>query len=174
MAVALEPAKQSRTIPNKEVREIFISTVTAWFNASLKKRDLPLFMSAAWNGDAETMQSMMRDILYETISYHDGQESFYHGFLAGLIRGAGIAIKSNRENGLGRTDITVEDGLNNRAIIIELKYAPEYEDLDQKAEEALAQIEEKKYAAGLSPQIKTALKYGMAFWKKECCVKLAK
>ena len=161
-------------IPNKEVREIFISTVTAWFNASLKNRDLPIFINAAWNGDAETMKDMITDILYDTISYHDSKESFYHGFLSGLIRGAGIAIKSNREQGLGRTDIVIEDGRNKRAIIFELKKADKYEELDKKADEALVQIEEKKYAAGLSPQIKTVLKYGVAFWEKECCVKLAK
>ena len=67
--------------------------------------------------------------------------------------------------------MTIEDGLNKRAIIIELKYAKEYEYLESRAEEALAQIEDKKYAAGLPPNIRTVINYGIAFWKKECCVK---
>ena len=161
-------------IPNKEVRKIFTDTVSEWFNASLKTRDLPVFINAAWNGDAAAMQHMMTDILYDTISYHDSKESFYHGFLTGLIRGAGMAIKSNREQGLGRTDIVIEDGRNKRALIFEIKIAGKYELLEQKADEALAQIEDRKYASGLSPHIKTACKYGIAFWEKECCVKLAK
>ena len=160
-------------IPNKEVREIFTSTVTAWFHDSLRKRDLTPFVDAIWNGDTAAMQMTLNDILYDTISYHDSAESFYHGFLAGLIRGAGLAIKSNREHGLGRTDIVIEDGRNRRAIIIEIKKADAFNDLDHKADEALAQIDEKNYVAGLSPQIKTVIKYGIAFWKKECCVKLA-
>ena len=111
--------------------------------------------------------------LYSTISYHDSAESFYHGFMTGLLRGAGLAISSNRENGLERTDIAIVDGRNKRAVIIELKYAKEYEDLEARAEEALAQIEEKKYAAGLPPNIRTVVNCGIAFWKKECCVKTA-
>ena len=93
--------------------------------------------------------------------------------MTGLLRGAGLAISSNRENGLGRTDIAIVDGRNKRAVIIELKYVKEYEDLEARAGEALAQIEEKKYAAGLPPNIRTVINYGIAFWKKECCVKTA-
>ena len=160
-------------IPNKEVRQIFTTTVSAWFNETMKKQDLSAFASAVWDGDSEVMQNTLTDILYDTISYHDSAESFYHGFMAGLLRGAGFALGSNRENGLGRTDIAIIDGRNKRAVIIELKYAKEYGDLEARAEEALAQIEEKKYAAGLPPNIRTVINYGIAFWKKECCVKTA-
>ncbi|MBO4793885.1 MAG: PD-(D/E)XK nuclease domain-containing protein, partial [Deltaproteobacteria bacterium] len=154
-----------------EVREIFTGTVSAWFRQSLKQRDLSPLSDALWNGDAAAMQDTLKRILYSTISYYDSAESFYQGFMTGLLRGAGLAISSNREGGLGRADITIEDGLNNRAAIIELKYAKEYQDLEARAEEALAQIEEKKYAEGLPPHIRTAQIYGIAFWKKECCVK---
>ena len=163
--------KNALVIPNKEVRNIFTTTVTAWFNESIKKQNLSAFTASVWDGDAAAVQTTLTDILYSTISYHDSAESFYHGFVTGLLRGAGFAISSNRENGLGRTDITIEDGLNKRAVIMELKYAPEYEDLEKKAGEALKQIEERKYAAGLPPNIRTVINYGIAFWKKECCVK---
>ncbi len=159
-------------IPNKEVRKIFTTTVSEWFAQSLRKHDLSPFVEALWNGDAAAIQDTLKQLLYSTISYHDSTENFYHGFMAGLINGTGLDMESNRESGLGRADITIEDGLHARAIIMELKYAQTYEELDRRAEEALAQIEEKKYAAGLSPQIKTVLNYGIAFWKKECCVKL--
>ena len=160
-------------IPNKEVRKIFTETISSWFNEAMKKQDLSAFAAALWNGDAEALQNTLTDILYSTISYHDSAESFYHGFMTGLLHGAGLAISSNRENGLGRTDIAIVDGRNKRAVIIELKYAKEYEDLEAWAEEALAQIDEKKYAAGLPPNIRTVINYGIAFWKKECCVKTA-
>ena len=139
----------------------------------MKKQNLSAFAAAVWDGDSEIMQNTLTDILYDTISYHDSAESFYHGFMAGLLRGAGFVLGSNRESGLGRTDIAIVDGRNKRAVIIELKYAKEYGDLESRAEEALVQIEEKKYAAGLPPNIRTVINYGIAFWKKECCVKTA-
>ncbi len=168
-----ENDKTALVIPNKEVRQIFTGTVSKWFNAALKKQDLSPFVEALWNGDAEAIQDILKRILYSTISYHDSAENFYHGFMAGLISGTGLDLESNQEKGLGRADITIEDGLNKRAVIIELKYSKEYGDLEARAEEALAQIEEKKYAAGLPPNIRTVINYGIAFWKKECCVKTA-
>lgn len=171
---AVQPDSDSTAlvIPNKEVRIIFTDTVTKWFEDSVKKMDLVPLVKALWDGDAAVVQKILCDILYDTISYFDNAESFYHGFMTGLLRGAGFVIKTNRESGLGRPDIIIEDGKNKRALIFELKRAATYEELDAKASEGLAQIKEKQYAIGLSPQIKTVLQYGVAFWKKECCVKL--
>ncbi len=166
-----ENDKTALVIPNKEVRKIFTGTVSKWFSATIKKQDLSPFAEALWNGDADFLQEELTRILYGTISYYDSVENFYHGFMAGLVSGMGLGMESNREKGLGRTDITIEDGLNKRAVIIELKYSKEYGELEARAEEALAQIEEKKYAAGLPPNIRTVINYGIAFWKKECCVK---
>ena len=94
--------------------------------------------------------------------------------MAGLMRGAGLDFASNREHGPDRTEIVAEDGRYDCAAIFELKYAPEYESLGKKADEALRQMEEKKYAAGIPPNIRTVFQYGIAFWKKECCVKTSR
>ena len=164
--------KTALVIPNKEVREIFIDKVSLWFEDSLDKYALKPFIAALWRGDAHTVQKMLTEALYGTISFYDSVESFYHGFLVGLMRGADADIKSNRENGLGRTDITMEDGLNKRVVIIEVKRSTTYNALETMADVALAQIEEKKYATELPPNITHVLKYGIAFWKKECAVKV--
>ena len=158
-------------VPNKAVRQIFIKTVSRWFEDKIAGSDLSSFAEALWNGNAAGLQQMLTQILYGTISYFDGAENYYHGFMTGLIRGAGLSICSNDEIGLGRADIVIEDSLNRRAIIIELKYTREFKDLEAKAEEALKQIEERKYALGLGPLIKKIINYGIAFWKKESCVK---
>ena len=158
-------------IPNKAVRQIFTDTVFSWFEDKVAGDDLSSFVEALWSGDAVGLQQMLTEILYGTISYFDSAENYYHGFMSGLIRGAGLSVYSNDEKGLGRTDIVIEDGLNRRAIIIELKYAREFEELEAKAEEALKQIEERKYALGLGPRVKKVMNYGIAFWKKESCVK---
>ncbi len=157
-------------IPNKAVRQIFIKTVSLWFEDKVAENDLSHFAEALWSGDFAGLQKMLTQILYSTISYFDSAENYYHGFMTGLIRGAGLPICSNSETGLGRADIVIEDGLNRRAIIIELKCARTYEELESKAEEGLRQIEERKYASGLAPQIRKVMNYGISFWKKESCV----
>ena len=161
------------TIPNKEVRTIFQDTVTLWFEDSLDTNALTLLVATLWDGDAPAVQKMLCDMLYDTISYFDSAESFYHSFMTGILKGAGLVVRTNRENGLGRSDILIEDGKNRRAMIFELKRAATYAELDAKASEALAQIAEKKYSTGLPPQITKVLEYGLAFWEKECRVTLA-
>ncbi|WP_242964466.1 hypothetical protein [Eubacterium sp. An3] len=47
------------------------------------------------------LTEILSNILFDTISYHDYQESFYHAFLAGLFSGAGYIVESNYEHGLG-------------------------------------------------------------------------
>ena len=59
-------------------------------------------------------------------------------------------IKSNRESGLGRSDLLLlsapYDGI---AIIIEIKVADTYAQLEEKADAALKQIEQRQYDAEL-------------------------
>ena len=58
-------------------------------------------------------------------------------------------------------------------IVIELKYANDG-NMEAACAEALRQIEEKKYAIGLLRQgMKKIIRYGMAFWEKECMVGMA-
>ncbi|MBO4334842.1 MAG: AAA family ATPase, partial [Desulfovibrio sp.] len=164
-------SKSSLVIPNKEVRQIFTQTVSQWFRETLKKQDFRLFIEAFWSGDSKAVQETLTDILYSTISYYDSVENYYHGFMTGLLHGAGFNVKSNREKGLGRPDIVIEDLRKRRAILIEVKSAKRYEELEKYACAALQQIEERNYAAGLEVQIQNIMKYGIAFWKKECFVK---
>lgn len=167
-----EEGKTFLVIPNKEIRKIFTKEIRAWFDERLRKKNLDDFVRALWSGDAETLQKNLTDMLYETISYHDSSENFYHAFLAGIFKGAGLQILSNRESGIGRSDICIIDGPHKRGVIIETKYADDYSKLDSRADEALAQIQEKHYRKGMPPQITAIQSYGISFWKKECLVKI--
>ncbi len=52
---------------------------------------------------------LITDILFDTISYFDYREDYYHAFLTGLFTGAGYAVESNHEYGLGKPDLVVWD-----------------------------------------------------------------
>ena len=55
-------------------------------------------------------------------------------------------VKSNREGGTGRSDLFIKS-LSKRgiAIVIEFKIAKDIDELEKRADDALKQIEEKKY-----------------------------
>ncbi|MGL6106319.1 PD-(D/E)XK nuclease domain-containing protein, partial [Romboutsia sp.] len=115
------------------------------------------------------------NLLLETISFNDAYENFYHGFLAGVLSGMkGYIVKSNREGGTGRSDLFVR-AVSKRgiAIVIEFKIAKHIDDLEKRAEDAIKQIEDKKYDMELrSEGYKNIIKYGIAFYQKDCLVKM--
>ena len=97
-------------------------------------------------------------------------EKVYHSFILGLmihLEGK-YEINSNGEGGLGRYDIAIEPlNRNLRGFILEFKVADSEEKLDEKANEGLEQIEDKKYYIELRKKgIKDITFIGMAFYKK--------
>ena len=106
--------------------------------------------------------------------YEKNQKGSF-AFLAGLLSRKGYVVKSNRENGLGRSDITVKDRKNRRAVVIETKVTDSENRLDSACDRALKQIEEKQYAAAIKESgYKQVISIGIAFYQKECCVKVSK
>ncbi len=112
-----------------------------------------------------------------TISYFDYGESYYHGFLAGLLQQNGkYRIQSNREAGVGRTDLILKTPRirKGRAIILELKAVKKFQDMEVGCKEALQQIEKKKYREELEREgYEDILEYGIYFYRKECMVQKA-
>ena len=132
-------------VPNREIMSIFSSSVTDWVTEVSKKADLSDLSAALWTGDAETISRGMTKILNETISYHDiWHEGAYHLFFDGLFRGMGYKVESNREYGMGRPDIVVSDDMRTKVAVFEIK-GP-----NETLQKASDQIEEKKYADGLT------------------------
>ena len=161
------------TIPNTEIRGLFGKSVKEWYLAKTEASDRSELFDALWNGDAERLQEYINDTLFDTISFYDYHENFYHAFLAGQLSRKGYAVKSNRENGLGRFDITVLDRKNRRAGIIETKSASFENELDSLCDEALAQIKTKQYDTEIKKSgYKQVLCIGITFYKKQCCVKM--
>ncbi len=161
-------------IPNSEVRYIYKNMVLRWFEEKTKTKELSPLYESLLNGDREKMAEILSENLMETISFYDYQESYYHGFLAGMLKNIGnYIVQSNRESGNGRPDILVKyPSVRGKAVIIEIKVARTYQELEKKCDEALQQIEDQKYEKALRQEgYSDILKYGVAFYRKECMVK---
>ena len=165
-------------LPNREVRELFIDLVKDWFEeiTQADSGKISRFCAAFPSGDTDTIQEMLGNYLWDSISVRDTavrrnmKENFYHGMLLGLLQSQDSwLVKSNAEAGEGYSDISIQTP-DRIGIIIELKYTDDG-NLETACKEALEQIEEKKYAEGLKRRgMKKVIKYGIAFCGKECLV----
>ena len=165
-------------LPNREVRELFIDLVKDWFEeiTQADSGKISRFCAAFPSGDTDTIQEMLGNYLWDSISVRDTavrrnmKENFYHGMLLGLLQSQDSwLVKSNAEAGEGYSDISIQTP-DKIGIIIELKYTDDG-NLETACKEALEQIEEKKYAEGLKRRgMKKVIKYGIAFCGKECLV----
>lgn len=158
-------------IPNEEIREIFETTIIKWFDDTAKGWNRNRLFNAVWTGDADVVTEEMTKLLRKTISYHDYKEDFYHAFLAGIFAGAGYTVDSNKEHGEGRSDVVIYDEANSRVAIFEAKYSKNSELLLSECDRAIAQINDRMYAAEYADDYDEILCYGIAFFKKRCVVK---
>lgn len=165
------------SIPNEEIATIYERSIREWFDRKIVTVDRSPLIKALEEGDCEAAADFISGQLMDTISYFDYAESYYHGFLTGLLKNNGrYLILSNRESGTGRPDLILkEKKFMGKAIIIELKAAKTFAELEAKCEEALQQIDEQDYAASLiADGYRPILKYGIALYKKGCIVKIEK
>jgi hypothetical protein len=166
-------------IPNREIRELFVDQIEQWFSNAIQNDapKLDAFCDAFPAGDAATIESLLNDYLWNTISVRDTavakerKENFYHGILLGLLRHKEKwLVLSNAESGEGYSDILIEVPESKIGVVIELKYA-EADKLEDGCAEALSQIDEKQYNAHLqSDGMQTIVKYGIACFRKHCKV----
>lgn len=162
-------------IPNTEVRTIYQRTIMQWFKEKISASPREDLFEALLNKDCTSIEDILCDWLDETISYYDEKEQYYHGFLAGLLSGfKGYSLKSNRESGDGRLDLALlEKRRRELAIVIEVKDTKNFNELEALCDKGLAQIEEMRYETELKNEgYKKIIKYGIAFCKKSCMVKL--
>lgn len=166
------PGQFALKIPNVEVMDIFKKSVKAWFTEKSTKSDRRELFTALWNEDTKKLSEIISDLLFDTISYHDYKESFYHAFITGLVSNAGFQVESNYENGLGRSDIVVKDRRNRRAVVIEAKWADSEMHLEKECINALKQIDDMQYAVKIERLgYKKVSRLGISFWQKRCMVK---
>lgn len=156
-------------IPNKEVYEIYKQSFMSYFEDYTTSRKGELYQELV-DGDAKKVNLLLNDILLRSISYFDNQESFYHGFLVGLLND--YEVVSNRESGNGRFDVCVlPENILGTVVLIECKHSISEDDLINDAKEGARQIVEQKYLEEHKfKKYENAIGYGISFYKKQCYV----
>ena len=150
----IDSRKLRLAIPNREIKELFELQIREWFQekSSEDVKKLDKLCMAFPDGDAETIEDLFNDYLWNTISIRDTavkgrKENFYHGVLLGLLSHMeNWAVWSNIESGEGYCDILLEVPENRVGVVIEMKYAQE-DRMEAACTEALKQIEQRQYAA---------------------------
>ena len=161
-------------IPNAEIAEIFKDAVVNRFERTLDAGDVDAFVTAIWSRDETTASEMLTKILWNSISYFDYGEDYYHGMLNGIFTSRGFAPDSNDEAGLGRLDLRVKDRGKRRVLLMEFKRSKTEADLDADCDEAIAQVIRKGYNKRMPEGYEQQIICGIAFYAKTAKVKFPK
>ncbi|MCU0287528.1 MAG: ATP-binding protein [Acidobacteria bacterium] len=167
-------------IPNLEVKTFYRRTIKQFFTAKIENKKLELMLNALVEGNVDIFGKLLRKIVAAIFSYHDfgGEpEKVYHALVTGLlvwISGT-HEIKSNRESGYGRYDISIiPKDADKVGYVIEFKAIEEEhgETVESAVESALKQIEEKQYETELIERgIKNIKKLAIVFSGKDVFIK---
>ena len=167
--------------PNHELKQVFYSEIVQKVRSFDKNGGIVAVERALRERDPFLFGKYLAAYLKESVSFFDtAAEGFYHGLVLGFIAcfRNRFVVKSNRESGEGRYDISMRpliDGMP--GVVIELKAAEEEtEDLDALAREARRQIDTREYTTEMLADFaahgeqRDILKFGMAFYKKNLVV----
>ena len=159
-------------IPNKEIRKYFGNMfLNRFFGTKLKTS---ILIKALESGDIKKFEKTLGEIMVNMLSHFDldsEMEKIYQVFMIGLVGFlmGKYEIISNNESGYGRYDLAmIPIKSNEKAYLMKFKISKTEKGMTLKAEEALKQIDEKKYDTRLKARgIKNILKIGIAFYGKK-------
>ena len=136
-------------IPNKEIRKYFGNMfLNRFFGTELKTS---ILIKALESGDIKKFEKTLGEIMVNMLSHFDldsEMEKIYQVFMIGLVGFlmGKYEIISNNESGYGRYDLAmIPIKSNEKAYLMEFKISKTEKGMTLKAEEALKQIDEKKY-----------------------------
>lgn len=165
-------------LPNKEISYVYSKEILSKFENVIPPAITIAIQEAIYTMDIPKLQNKLETFLLQTISFHDvANETFYHGLILGLLAMLDnqYHITSNREAGNGRFDIQMLP-MNKKlpGILIELKAGKNCTEgqLDELAETALKQINDRQYYVEMSAQgVNEILQYGIAFSGKSASIR---
>ena len=140
-------------IPNHEVQKAFRS-LTAFY-LQVQEGHISKMLRYLKTGEMEEFAEQYKRILMEVPSYHDLKcENSYHMMMLGMCAFLDLdyIVRSNLESGTGRADILLYAKRPNLPnYVLEFKYTKEEsQNLKKLAEQAILQIKEKSYDAGMT------------------------
>ena len=159
----------SLKLPNMEVKKLFKKEfINVHFGISLFRKTMEALKSLKFNDFEKYFQEIM---LKSTSNWDTSKEAFYHGLSLGMLSylDNDYYVTSNFEAGFGRYDVVLEPkNRNDRAFILEFKVTDDENKLEKLSEEAIKQIEEKRYDINLKSRgIKEITFVGVAFYGKK-------
>ena len=169
------------SIPNREIAAVYKTEILSHLLqiGAITRTTANKIAESLFTNDHSKLQKAIGEYMDKSISFYDaGAEGFYHGLVLGLIAlmDNQYKITSNRESGDGRYDISMfPREARYPGIIMELKWQKDMdiESLDVLADEALDQIDRKRYDADMKNDgMKDILKFGIAFSGKKVSVKM--
>ena len=156
------------SVPNKEVMSLYVDEISEAFKDSLPNNTYEELRDSIENLDFEKLRDVLARITTTNISVFDSStEGFFHGLLlcVCVLTANNYCTLSNRESGTGRYDVALyplKEGIP--AIIFELKHATGSESVEDRAADALKQINARAYETDLhSFGHVDVLKVGIAF-----------
>ena len=168
-------------LPNAEIRRIYNTEILSWLRTKQSGNIMSEIEKAVYLCDAKRLQEALRKYMITSISFYDGAaEDFYHGMVLGLVASLSSKsfIRSNRESGEGRFDLQLEPKDKMLpGILMEFKAVSvsEKDKLPELAEEALVQIEDRKYQMDLEDRgVSDIVRYGIAFSGKNVEVRVTR
>ena len=169
------------SIPNREIAAVYKNEILSHLLqiGAVTRTTANRIAESLYTNDHKKLQKAIAEYMDKSISFYDaGAEGFYHGLVLGLIAlmDNQYKIKSNRESGDGRYDISLFPREEKYpGIIMELKWKKNLsaDDLDGLAEEAFEQIENMRYDSEMKEDgVRDILKFGIAFSGKKVSVKI--
>ena len=159
----------SLKLPNMEVKKLFKKEfINVHFGIGLFRKTMEALKSLKFNDFEKYFQEIM---LKSTSNWDTSKEAFYHGLSLGMLSylDNDYYVTSNFEAGFGRYDVVLEPkNKNNRTFILEFKVTDDENKLEKLSEEAIKQIEEKRYDINLKSRgIKEITFVGVAFYGKK-------
>ena len=147
--------------PNTEVEQGFAQFMSNYYHGRSRNGGFSIvrFVKAVEAGEAEAFMTLLQAF------YADGDyqligslEIYFQNSLMMLFKLLGFYVQVERHTSKGRMDVTLQT--KDYVYILELK-------VDQSAETALRQIEEKQYAAPFAADPRTLFKIGVCFSSEE-------
>ncbi len=171
-------------IPNYEIKYLFYDIIRTWFSDKVPMNDLRSILKDLTTLNMKEFEEKFKILVRQMFSFMDvgenNAENFYHAFALGMLVGLKDTyyVNSNRESGMGRYDIMLEPkDINANSFIMEFKVYKEddEETIEDTINNAIKQIEEKKYESNLQEKgFKNITKMVFAFKGKEVKMKIFK